>query len=184
MLVRRGKPIISFLRIKWSLFEKILVFFTQGCLVSSWTESGSGEEDFKTCFMYFNHFIIIFSWTRVWPFIWTNLNPLHPRMLLPSWLKLAQGFWRRRFINFSMYFCLFIIISPWKKIWSFIWTNLNSSHSRILKVSSLGDIGPVVLGKNIKMWKVYRWMDNRQYAIIIFHMSFKLREIKTIYFQA
>ena len=31
--------------------------------------------------MYFRYFVIISPWKRVWPFIWTNLNPLHPRML-------------------------------------------------------------------------------------------------------
>ena len=31
--------------------------------------------------MYFRHFIIIFPWKRAWPFFWTNLYPLHPRML-------------------------------------------------------------------------------------------------------
>ena len=31
--------------------------------------------------MYFRHFVIISPWKRAGPFIWTNLNPLHPRML-------------------------------------------------------------------------------------------------------
>ena len=45
-------------------------------------------------------------------FIWTNLNPLYPKMRCvrfgwhwPPW------FWRRRFLNSSMYFCFFEIIS-------------------------------------------------------------------------
>ena len=29
-------------------------------------------------------------------FIWTNLNPLHKRMLCLVWLKLVQWYWRRR----------------------------------------------------------------------------------------
>ena len=33
-------------------------------------------------FLYnFNIFAIISPWKRLWPFIWTNLNPIHPRML-------------------------------------------------------------------------------------------------------
>ena len=40
------------------------------------------------------------------PFIWTNVNPLHPRMHCAS-LKLAQWFWRRRCFNFVNVFMLF-----------------------------------------------------------------------------
>ena len=43
--------------------------------------SGSGEEDFLILSMYFHFFVIISPWKRTGPFIWTNLNPLHPRML-------------------------------------------------------------------------------------------------------
>ena len=43
--------------------------------------SGSGEEDFLISSMYFHYFVIISPWKRPGPFIWTNLNPLHPRML-------------------------------------------------------------------------------------------------------
>ena len=43
--------------------------------------SGSAEEDFLILSMYFLYFVIISPWKRAWPFIWTNLNPLHPRML-------------------------------------------------------------------------------------------------------
>ena len=31
--------------------------------------------------MYFRYFVIISPWKRAGPFIWTNLNPLDPRML-------------------------------------------------------------------------------------------------------
>ena len=31
-----------------------------------------------------------------------------------------------------MYFRYFLIVSPWKRMWSFIWTNLNSHHPRML----------------------------------------------------
>ena len=42
---------------------------------------GSREEDFLNLLMYFRNFVIISPWKRAGPFIWTNLNPLHPRML-------------------------------------------------------------------------------------------------------
>ena len=44
------------------------------------------------------------------------------------WLKMAQWFWRRRFFNLSIYFRYFVIISPWKRVGPFIWTNLNPHH--------------------------------------------------------
>ena len=53
--------------------------------------SGSGEEDFFISSMYFRYFVIISPWKRVVPFVWTNLNPLHPRMLFAkfgwNWLS-------------------------------------------------------------------------------------------------
>ena len=49
-----------------------------------------------------------------------------------DWLKLAQWFWRRRFLNFVYVFSLLRIISPWKKAGPFIWTNLNPLHPRML----------------------------------------------------
>ena len=41
----------------------------------------SWEEDFLISSMYFHYFVIISTWKRAGPFVWTNLNPLHPRML-------------------------------------------------------------------------------------------------------
>ena len=43
--------------------------------------SGSGQEDFLISTMYFRYFVIIFPWKSAGSFIWTNLNPLYPRML-------------------------------------------------------------------------------------------------------
>ena len=44
--------------------------------------TGSGEEDFLNFVnFFFRYFLIISPWKRVGPFFWTNLNPLHPRML-------------------------------------------------------------------------------------------------------
>ena len=52
--------------------------------------------------------------------------------LCRDWLKLTQWFWRKWFLNFVNVFSLFVIFSPWKRAWPFIWTNLNSLHLRIL----------------------------------------------------
>ena len=42
---------------------------------------GSRDEDFSNSSMYFRNFVIISPWKYEGSFIWTNLNPLYPRML-------------------------------------------------------------------------------------------------------
>jgi hypothetical protein len=39
--------------------------------------------------------------------------------LCQVWLRLAQWFWRRRFLNDSTPFYIFVIISPLKRTWPF-----------------------------------------------------------------
>ena len=59
----------------------------------------------------------IFNFMRInWIFIWRNLNPLHRRSFVPSLVDFwpcgsgVEDFW-----ILSMYFCYFVIISPWKR---------------------------------------------------------------------
>ena len=62
-------------------FKQTWIPLTQGlCQVWLKSPSGSREEDFLIASMYFRYFVIISPWKRVGPFIWTNLNSLHPRM--------------------------------------------------------------------------------------------------------
>ena len=49
-----------------------------------------------------------------------------------DWLKLAQWFWKRRFLNFVNVFSLFHNYLPLEKGGSFIWTNLNPLHPKML----------------------------------------------------
>ena len=74
---------------------------------------------------------IVSPWKRAGSFIWTNLNPLYPRMIYAEfgWI-MPSGSGEEGFL--SMYFGNFVIISPWKKAWPFIWTNLNPLHQRML----------------------------------------------------
>ena len=52
------------------------------CAKFGWNwPSGSGEEDFLISSTHFRYFVIISPSKRMGPFIWKNLNPLHPRML-------------------------------------------------------------------------------------------------------
>ena len=75
------------------------------CAKFGWNmPSGSGEEDFKILLMYFRYFFLISPWKGTGRFLWTNLNPLHPRMFCAKFgwfwrrmfFKLSQRFWRRR----------------------------------------------------------------------------------------
>ena len=52
------------------------------CLVwlKLFCDSGRRFETF-VMYMYFRYFIFISPWNMMWPFIWTSLNSLHPRML-------------------------------------------------------------------------------------------------------
>ena len=52
--------------------------------------------------------------------------------LCQVWLKLAQWFWRRRFLNFVNVFSLFRNYLPLEKLGPFFWTNLNYLHQRML----------------------------------------------------
>ena len=78
----------------------------------------------------FHYFEIIFPCKRTRPFIWTKLNSLHSRLLCAkfSWNKPSGS--RGEDFNLTMYFRYFVIISPWKRAWPFIWRNLNSLYSR------------------------------------------------------
>ena len=66
--------------------------------------------------MYFHYFVIISPWKRAESIIWTNLNPLHPRMLCAkfgwNWLS---GSGEEDFLISSMYFWLFRNYLPLEK---------------------------------------------------------------------
>ena len=104
------------------------------CIVLSLVEIGSvvlEKKIFWFCQCIFHYFIIISPRKGTGPFIWTKLNPLHPRILCAkfgwNWLS-GSG---EDFLISSMYFHYFVIISPWKRAGSFIWTNLNPHHPRM-----------------------------------------------------
>ena len=87
------------------------------CAKFSWNwPSGSGEEEFLISSMYFRYFLIISPWKRAGPFIWTNLNPLQPRMLCAkfgwNWLS---GSGEEEFLIFVNVFSLFRYYLPLKK---------------------------------------------------------------------
>ena len=111
----------------------------------SLVEIGSGKKIFYFLHCIFHHFIIIFPWKRAGPFIWTNLSPLHSKMLCAkcgwNWLS---GSGEEDFSISSMYFRYFIITSPWKRTGLIIWTKLNPLHPRMLCIK-LGWIWSTIL---------------------------------------
>ena len=68
-----------------------------------------------------------------------KLERTSPKNILSQvWLKLAQWIRRRRFLNWTMYFCYFVMISPWKKVAFFIWKKkLESLSSKYLSMYSI-----------------------------------------------
>ena len=97
--------------------------------------------------------------------------------LCQVWLKLVQWFLRRRFFLISsMYFCYFLIISPWKRAGLFIWTNLKPLHQECF-VPSLVEI-VVQEKKNVKslrQWRRWRWTTDKAFG------SGELKKINTVY---
>jgi hypothetical protein len=85
----------------------------------------------------FLHFCDYLPMKRTWPFIWTNLNSLHPRIICTEfdWIWPA-GFEEEDFKKFSVYFYSFAIISPWRRAIPFLWTNLNPLHPRMFCAKS------------------------------------------------
>ena len=97
--------------------------------------------------MYFRYFVI--------NSLGKGLDPLFKQ----TWILFTLGcivptLAEIRFLNFrQMYICYFVIISPWKRAGSFIWTILSLHHAYIrMFLSSLIEISPVVLKKNFKFW--------------------------------
>ena len=80
---------------------------------------------------------------------------MHRNALCHVGLELAHGFWRRRFLKILlMYFRYFNIFSPWKSARSFLWTNFNLLHPRML-FAKFGWNWPVVLKKNFKFCQYF-----------------------------
>ena len=61
-----------------------------------------------------------------------------------------------------MYFRYFVIISPWKRVWPFILTNLNPLHPCF--VLNLVKISPMVLKKKIKCEKIDRQVTKNSWS--------------------
>ena len=106
--------------------------FTHGWFVPSLIEFGQLEKTifFKKLSMYFHYFLIFFLWKK-------DGSSLK-KFKFPSRMICAYLDWNRSsdsgeedFLNSSMHFRKFVIISSWKRAEPFIWTNLNSLHAKM-----------------------------------------------------
>ena len=93
-----------------------------------------------------------------------HLNKLESRtpkdVLCKVWLKLAQCFWSRRFINIFNLILLFCYYLSLEKSVSFIWTNLNPLHTRMLCVK-FGCNWQSGSWEEVENVKIYRQTDRR-----------------------
>ena len=77
-----------------------------------------------------------------------------------------------------MYFCYFVFISPWKRAWPFIWTNLNPLYPRMFRAPC----GSWEEDENVKILQIdgrtHRRKDDERQAIRKTHFSFQLKWAK------
>ena len=95
--------------------------------------------------MYFGYFLVISPWhgssfEQTW-------IPFTQRCFVSSLVEIGPVVLEKIF-KFFMYFCYFVFISPWKRAWLFILTNLNPLTQGCFVPSSV-EIGLVVIEKKI-----------------------------------
>ena len=154
MLIKRRKKNTSLLlgELIGSSFEQTWIPFTKGCFVPSLVEIGSVVLEKKI----FNFFQWIFAISYNYlplessgPFIWTDLNPLHPRMLRAKFDRnWFSGSGEEFILISSMHFHNFVILSPLKRAGPLFQQNW-IPFIQGCYVQNLVEIGSVVLEKKI-----------------------------------
>ena len=110
--------VISFWKMVWSSFEQAWIPFTRRCFVLNLVEisaSGSWEDILN----FVNVFLLLCNYLPLETGVALHLNKLESPSPKDAscevWFKLAQRFWKRRFLNFvNVIFCYFVIISSCK----------------------------------------------------------------------
>ena len=92
--------------------------------------------------MYFGYFLVISPWhgssfEQTW-------IPFTQRCFVSSLVEIGPVVLEKKIFKFFMYFCYFVFISPWKRAWLFILTNLNPLTQGCFVPSSV-EIGSIVL---------------------------------------
>ena len=88
-----------------------------------------------------------------------NLNSIYPRMLCAKFGWNWPSSFKERILKYFQYNFTISLLSP-RVEWHVLSFEKNWIPST--QGSSLVEIGPVVLEKKLKMWKVYRRTDRRQ----------------------
>ena len=87
--------------------------------------------------IYFCYFVIISSWKKVGPFIWTNLSPHHPRMHCYKFgWNWPSGSWEDLF-NFIIVFSLFRNYLPLENVFSLFHNYLPLVKDGVLHLNKL-----------------------------------------------
>ena len=124
--------------------------------------------------MYFCNFVIISPWKRLGPWFEQIWIPYTQGWFMLSLVEIGLVVLEKKiFLNLSMYFCNFVIISPWKRAGSFIWTNLNSLYLRML-FAKFGWNWPTGSGEEVEMWQRQRRRQQRQQRTTYKFLSEKL----------
>ena len=111
--------------------------------------------------MYFPNFVIISPWKKEGAFIWTNLNSLHPKMIVPIFVEICPVVLEKKILKICEFIFAFCNYLPLEKGVAIHLNKLESPSPKNL-VPSFVENGPVVLEKKMKMWKVYDKDDNGQ----------------------
>ena len=119
MIKTRKKTIIIVMRIKWFFFEQNWIPLTKGWFVLSLVHIGSVVLVKKIFLNFFNEFSLFRNYLPLKKGGTLHLNntesPSPKIALCQVWLKLAEWFWRRRFLNFVNVFSLFCNNLPLEK---------------------------------------------------------------------
>jgi hypothetical protein len=132
--------IISSLKRTWSLRWTNLNYLCLRiiCTKCDWIWLCGSGEYYQKFSVYFYYFAIISPWRRVSPFIWTNLNPPPSVWFVVSLVRIDTVVLEKMFKwpQPNPIFYIFLIISPLKRSWPFIWTNLNSLYPKKINTKS------------------------------------------------
>ena len=111
--------------------------------------------------MYFCYFVINSPWKKAGPFIWNKLSPHAPRMHCTKFCWIwPSGSGEEIFLYFVNVYSIFANYLPLEKGGSSCeQTWIHSTKGCF--VPSLIEVGPVIVEKKMKMWKLYRQTDGQ-----------------------
>ena len=171
-LIKRGKKHLVFQNWMFLHCKKLNHLYPwMICAKFAWNwPRGSGEKDFQVLTMYIPYFVIIFPWKRAWPFIWTNLNSLHPRKLCVkvgwNWPMVLE---KNIFEILPMY--VYLPLGGW----TISFEQIRISSTQGCFIPSLAEIGTMVLEKKTEMWKVSTMTTTNNGQILIRKISDELK---------